>query len=50
MRDELAERGKSGEDRQVLLDELLAIINDPLIPDEQVGGLVQRHRASQGVR
>ncbi|VFA96243.1 Transposase and inactivated derivatives, TnpA family [Nocardia farcinica] len=27
MRDELAERGKAGEDRQGLLDDLLAIIN-----------------------
>lgn len=41
MREEPAERGKSGEDRQALLDELLAIINDPAIPDEQVGGLVR---------
>ncbi len=44
MRDELAERGKSGENRQALLDELLEIINDPQIPDEQVGGLVRGDR------
>ena len=39
--DELAERGKSGEDRQALLDELLAIITDPAIADEAVGGLIR---------
>lgn len=44
MQQELAERGKSGEDRQALLDELLAIINDPQIPDEEVGGLVRGDR------
>lgn len=44
VQDELAERGKSGEDRQALLDELLAIINDHAIPDEQVGGLVRGER------
>nr|WP_245718550.1 DUF4158 domain-containing protein [Nocardia miyunensis] len=44
MQQQLAERGKSGEDRQALLDELLAIINDPAIADEQVGGLVRGDR------
>lgn len=44
MRDELAERGKTGEHRQALLDELLAIINDPQIADEEVGGLVRGER------
>ncbi|MGW4774791.1 hypothetical protein ACWEO2_43030 [Nocardia sp. NPDC004278] len=34
MRQDLAERGKSGEDRQALLDELLAIVIDPQIADE----------------
>ncbi|MFI9533676.1 DUF4158 domain-containing protein [Nocardia fusca] len=38
---ELAERGKTGEDRQALLDELLSIIIDPQIPDEDVGGLIR---------
>ena len=41
MRDALAERGKAGEDRQVLLDSILAIAADPAIPDEQVGGLIR---------
>ncbi len=44
MRDALAERGKAGEDRQALLDELLAIIADPLIADEQIGGLIRGER------
>ena len=44
MRDALAERGKAGEDRQALLDELLAIITDPGVPDEQIGGLIRGER------
>ncbi|WP_280314812.1 hypothetical protein [Nocardia abscessus] len=31
MKDELAERGKAGEDRQALLDDLLAIVTDAAI-------------------
>ncbi len=41
MRDELAERGKTGEDRQALLDDLLAIVTDMQIGDEEVGGLIR---------
>ena len=41
MRDELAERGKAGEDRQGLLDDLLAIITDTQIPDEEIGALIR---------
>ncbi|MFN2535708.1 MAG: DUF4158 domain-containing protein, partial [Pseudonocardiaceae bacterium] len=41
MRDELAERGKAGENRQALLDAILAIVADPAIPDEDVGGLIR---------
>ena len=41
MRDELAERGKAGEERQALLDAVLAIVADPAIPDEDVGGLIR---------
>jgi oxygenase catalysing oxidative methylation of damaged DNA len=37
MRNALAERGKAGEDRQALLDDLLAIITDPAVPDERIG-------------
>lgn len=44
MRDALAERGKAGEDRQALLDDLLAIITDPRISDEQIGGLIRGDR------
>ena len=44
MQQELAERGKSGEDRQALLDDLLAIITDAQIPDEEIGGLVRGER------
>lgn len=39
-----AERGKAGEDRQALLDDLLAIITDPQISDEQIGGLIRGER------
>lgn len=41
VRDQLAERGKAGEDRQSLLDASLAIVTDPAIPDEAVGGLIR---------
>ncbi len=41
MRDELAERGKAGEDRQALLDAILAIVADPAVPDEDVGALIR---------
>lgn len=38
MRDALAERSKAGEDRQALLDDLLAIITDRAVParEEQI--------------
>lgn len=41
MREALAERAKSGEGRQALLDAILAIAADPVVPDEQVGGLIR---------
>ncbi|MET3921760.1 hypothetical protein ABIB26_002715 [Arthrobacter sp. UYEF20] len=44
MRDALAARGRAGEDRQTLLDDLLAIITDPAVPDEQIGGLIRGDR------
>ncbi|WSY62503.1 DUF4158 domain-containing protein [Nocardia sp. NBC_00881] len=44
MQQQLAERGKSGEDRQALLDELLAIVTDPQITDEEIGGLIRGDR------
>jgi hypothetical protein len=48
MRQELAERGKTGEDRQALLDDLLEIITDLGIGDEQVGGLIRGERIGWG--
>ncbi|WIX76715.1 Tn3 family transposase [Amycolatopsis carbonis] len=44
MRDALAERGKAGEDRQALLDDLLTILTDTGIPDDQIGGLIRGER------
>ncbi len=44
MQQELAERGKTGEDRQALLDDLLEIITDLGIGDEQIGGLIRGER------
>ncbi|MEV0086667.1 DUF4158 domain-containing protein [Saccharopolyspora sp. NPDC050642] len=44
MRDTLAERGKSGEDRQALLDDLLDIIFDLGLDDERIGGLIRGER------
>ncbi|MEU4376994.1 Tn3 family transposase [Pseudonocardia alni] len=44
MRDALAERGRAGEDRQALLDELLAVITDPAIADEDIGGVIRGDR------
>ncbi len=44
MRDYLAERAKSGENRHELLDAILAIVADPAVPDEDVGGLIRGER------
>lgn len=44
MHEALAERGKAGEGRQGLLDELLAIIFDMELEDEQIGGLIRGER------
>ena len=44
MRDELTERGKTGEARQALLDDLLTIITDPQIGDEEIGGVIRGER------
>ncbi|WSY18711.1 Tn3 family transposase (plasmid) [Embleya sp. NBC_00896] len=41
MRDYLAERAKSGEGRLELLDTILAVVADPAVPDEDVGGLLR---------
>jgi hypothetical protein len=42
--DELAERAKSGEDRQALLDDMLTIVTDEAIPDEEIGALIRGER------
>ena len=39
--EELAERAKKGESRQLLMDVILPVLADPSIPDEQVGGLLR---------
>ncbi|SFO26097.1 protein of unknown function [Pseudonocardia ammonioxydans] len=44
MRNALAERGKAGEDRQALLDELLAVIADTTIADEDIGSVIRGER------
>ncbi len=44
MIDELAERAKSGEDRQALLDDMLTIVTDAAIPDEEIGALIRGER------
>jgi hypothetical protein len=42
--DELAERAKSGEDRQVLLDDMLTIVTDAAILDKAIGALIRGER------
>ncbi|WP_319018839.1 tyrosine-type recombinase/integrase [Microbispora sitophila] len=44
MREALAERAKSRKDRQTLLDAILAVVADPAVPDEEVGGLLRGER------
>ena len=39
--EELAERAKKGESRQLLMDVILPVLGDPSVPDEQVGGLLR---------
>ena len=48
MRDVLAERGKAGEDRQALLDAILAIVADPAIPSAVHPDLRCRHPVLSG--
>ncbi len=44
MTEALAERARGGEDRQALLDDLLAVITDTAIPDDEIGGLLRGDR------
>ena len=52
----LAQRGRTGEDRQALLDEILVIVLDPDVDDERVGPLLRegvgldRMRAARATR
>ena len=39
--EELAERAKKGESRQLLMDVILPVLADPSVPDGQVGGLLR---------
>ena len=48
--EELAERARSGEDRQALLDEILAITLDLEIADADVGGLVRTRMGMERMR
>jgi len=41
MKEALADRARTGEDRQALLDEILAIALDPAIAEDQVGALLR---------
>jgi TnpA family transposase len=46
----LAERARGGEDRQALLDDILAIVLDPEVADGQVGGRLRRDVGHQRMR
>ena len=46
----LAERARGGEDRQALLDDILAIVLDPDVADDQVGGRLRRDVGHERMR
>jgi hypothetical protein len=46
----LAERAKTGEDRQLLVDVILPVLADPSIPDERVGGILRSKIGMQRLR
>jgi TnpA family transposase len=50
MTEALAERARGGENRQQLLDEILAIVLDPVVGDEQVGGLIRTRVGMERLR
>src|SRR5690606_28833793 len=41
MQQQLAERGKTDEDRQGMLDDLLGIVTDPTVTDDEIGALIR---------
>ncbi|MFE4961180.1 hypothetical protein ACFRCW_46705 [Streptomyces sp. NPDC056653] len=46
----LVERAKRGEARQLLMDMILPVPADPLVPDDQVGGLLRGRIGMQRLR
>jgi hypothetical protein len=50
MTEALAERARGGEDRQALLNEILSIVLDPVVADEQVGGLLRSRVGMERLR
>jgi hypothetical protein len=50
MTEALAERARGGENCQQLLDEILAIVLDPVVGDEQVGGLIRSRVGMERLR
>jgi hypothetical protein len=44
----LAERARTGEDRQALLDDILAVVLDPGVTDGQVGGRLAATSGTSG--
>lgn len=46
----LAERAKKGEARQLLMDVILPVLVDPVIPDERVGGILREQIGMQKLR
>lgn len=50
LREALADRGRSGEDRQALLEEMLAIVLDPQISAERIGAALHERVGTQRMR
>jgi hypothetical protein len=46
----LAERARTGEDRQALLDDILVIVLDPDVADDQVGGRLRQDVGRERMR
>jgi hypothetical protein len=49
-REKLTERARTGEDRQALLDDILAVVLDPGVTDGQVGGRLRRDVGHERMR
>lgn len=48
--EQLVERAKKGESRQLLMDVILPVLADPSVPDEQVGGLLRERIGMSALR